>query len=242
VSAEARYYYVDAQNQAAGPIAMVGLLALQAAGTVTDATLVVAEGGTEWVALATLKPTATPPATAPASTPRLTASPGAPHTSAPVTSGGHGEGGSSLAEPRWASELTQKIDQLTASMGRLIVAMEKSRSAATMVATPATAALHAEKINLNAAPKSGIAAQNPAPAPTALPRPTPLPAGVPIANPKPIAPPGATPRPGITTPLSPLAVPANAQKSALPLPALGAAPGPAPAPAKGNIFSKFLKK
>ena len=66
MSAEPRYYYVDAQNQAAGPIAMAGLLALKAAGTVTDATLVVAEGGTEWVAFSTLKSAA-----APASTPAL---------------------------------------------------------------------------------------------------------------------------------------------------------------------------
>jgi len=44
----------------------------------------------------------------------------------------------------------------------------------------------------------------------------------------------------VNVPLTPLAVPANAQKSALPLPALGQPPGPAPA--KGNIFSKFLKK
>ncbi|MFZ9874470.1 MAG: GYF domain-containing protein, partial [Candidatus Methylacidiphilales bacterium] len=56
MSSEARYYYVDAQNQAAGPIALAGLLALKAAGTITDTTLVVAEGGTEWVAYSTLKP------------------------------------------------------------------------------------------------------------------------------------------------------------------------------------------
>ncbi|MFA9196051.1 MAG: hypothetical protein ACEQSM_00365 [Aliarcobacter sp.] len=40
-----------------------------------------------------------------------------------------------------------------------------------------------------------------------------------------------------------MAVPANAVKSPLSLPSLGAAPAPAPAPAKpGNLFSKFLKK
>ena len=69
MSAEPRYYYVDAQNQAAGPIAMAGLLALKAAGTVTDATLVVAEGGTEWVAFSTLKSAAITPATSTAPAP-----------------------------------------------------------------------------------------------------------------------------------------------------------------------------
>jgi hypothetical protein len=107
-------------------------------------------------------------------------------------------------------------------MEKLVIAMEKARpmAASAPVMAPATAALHAERINLNPAPKPGIAAQNPAAAPV------------------------AAPRPGVGTTLSPLAVPANAQKSALPLPALGQAttPAPAPAPAKGNIFSKFLKK
>ena len=114
-------------------------------------------------------------------------------------------------------------------MDRLVMAMEKARpsAAAAPVIAPATAALHAEKINLNPTPKTGIASLNPA---TAVP--------------------GATPRPGVNITLSPLAVPANAQKSALPLPTLGKTPGAAPAgtpppaaaPAKGNIFSKFLKK
>ena len=244
MSAEARYYYVDAQNQAAGPIAMAGLLALKAAGTVTDATLVVAEGGTEWVAFSTLKPAATP-ATAPASapTPGPTTSP-APAAQAATASSQSPSSSSSpssapTAEPPWASQLTQKIDQLIAAMEKLSVAMQKSRSSFAPVMAPATASLHAEKINLHATPKSGIAAQNPSAAPAVVP----LSAVVPVA----------APRPGTGTTLSPLAVPANAQKSALPLPALGKAPGPAPAgipkpaapapaPAKGNIFSKFLKK
>jgi len=254
VSAEARYYYVDAQNQAAGPIAMAGLLALKAAGTVTDATLVVAEGGAEWVAFSTLKPAATP-ATAPASalTPSPTTSP-APAAQA-ATASSQSPSSSSSSEPLWASQLTQKIDQLTAAMDKLAAVLEKSRPAANPapVLAPATASLHAEKINLNPVPKPGIAAQNPVSAPGLVPRPTPLPAGVPVATPKPAGLPSAAPRPGVSTTLSPLAVPANAQKSALPLPALGKAPGPAPAgllkpaapapaPAKGNIFSKFLKK
>ena len=110
-------------------------------------------------------------------------------------------------------------------MDKLATALEKTRSAATVpVIAPATAALHAEKINLNPTPKPGIAALNPVP------------------------PAGSVPRPGVSSPLAPLAVPANAQKSSLPLPALGKAPGPSTtAPAvdptgKGNIFSKFLKK
>jgi len=240
VSAESRYYYVDAQNQAAGPIAMAGLLALKAAGTVTDATLVVAEGGTEWVAFSTLKPAAanalTPsPTTSPAPAAQAaTASSQSPSTSSSSSS-------APTAEPPWASQLSEKIDRLTGAMDKLVLALEKSRPPAPLLA-PATAALHAEKINLNPVPKPGIASQLPAPATS--PRPTPLPAGVPVAAPRSTPPPQPTPRPGVNVPLTPLAVPANAQKSALPLPALGKAPGPAPAPApaKGNIFSKFLKK
>jgi len=140
-------------------------------------------------------------------------------------------------------------------MDKLAAALEKARPVVNPgpVLVPATAALHAEKINLNPVPKPGIAAQNPVSAPGVIPRPTPLPAGVPVSSPKPAGLPVAAPRPGTGTTLSPLAVPANAQKSSLPLPALGKAPGPAPAglpkpaapvpaPAKGNIFSKFLKK
>jgi len=244
VSAEPRYYYVDAQNQAAGPIAMAGLLALKAAGTVTDATLVVAEGGTEWVAFSTLKPAAAPSSTpSPTISPlpvaqAATASAQSPSPS-PAPSPSPSPSPSPAAEPLWASQLTQKIDQLIAAIEKLSVAMQKSRSSFGPVMAPATASLHAEKINLNATPKPGIAGQNPPSAQAVVP----LPAAVPVA----------APRPGVATTLSPLAVPANAQKSPLPLPALGKAPGPAPAglpkpaapapaPAKGNIFSKFLKK
>ena len=245
MSADARYYYVDAQNQAAGPIAMAGLLALKAAGTVNDSTLVVAEGGSEWVAFSALKPAAASPTpvTAPAAAPQPATSSETLRSSVPATSGPRSEGGSfsSGAEPVWASQLTQKIEQLTSAMDKLVVALEKNRPAVTPapIMAPATAALHAEKINLNPTPKPGIASLNPNATPGTIPRPTPLPAGVPVAN----------PRPGVGTTLSPLAVPANAQKSALPLPALGKAPGtnpatpsPTAAPAKGNIFSKFLKK
>ena len=263
MSAEPRYYYVDAQNQASGPIAMAGLLALKAAGTITDATLVVLEGGAERIAFSTLKAegasqggaaalrSSAPEGAAPSgagalhsSAPEGVRSEGGPasvgtaealHSSAPE--GVRSEGGSSssapTAEPLWSFQLSQKIDQLTSAMQRLTMALEKALPAAPVspVMAPATAALHAEKINLNPTPKPGIATLNPA---TALP--------------------GATLRPGFSITLSPLAIPANAQKSALPLPALGKIPGAAPAgtptstpapgtaPAKGNIFSKFLKK
>ena len=244
MSSEPRYYYVDAQNQAAGPIAMAGLMALKAAGTVTDATLVVIEGGADWVAFSTLKPAATAPA---AATPQPATSPAtATHSPAGTLPA------SSTAEPLWASQLSQKVDRLVATMEKLIVSLEKSRPPAAAVPVPATAALHAEKINLNPLPKPGIAALGSPASPssipgTASPRPAGIPAGLPVA----------APRPSASSPLSPLAVPANAQKSAPPLPALGKAPGPTPGavprpsgptpapttdPAKGNIFSKFLKK
>ena len=78
-------------------------------------------------------------------------------------------------------------------MDKLVAALEKSRAIANPapVLAPATAALHAEKINLNPAPKPGIAAQNPVSAPGVVPRPTPLPVGVPVANPKPAGLPAA---------------------------------------------------
>lgn len=238
MSSEARYYYVDAQNQAAGPIALAGLLALKAAGTVTDATLVVMEGGTEWVAYSTLKPAQPAAATspAPAATPQPAASTTPVSQSAVATSP---SSTSPTAEPVWASHLSQKLEKLNGTMERLIVSLEKSRPTSMPALAPATAALHAEKISLNPTPKPGIATTGTAP--------TPMPAGIPAT----------APRPTSATTLSPLAVPANAQKSSLPLPALGKVPGPAPvgapkpagafpsptaAPAKGNIFSKFLKK
>ena len=224
MSAEARYYYVDAQNQATGPIAMAGLLALKNAGTVTDATLVVAEGGAEWVAFSALKPAAAAPV---AATPQPGAGAEALRSPAPAPGGIRSDGGSSSStaiEPVWASQLSQKVDRLVATMERLIVSLEKSRPAAP-IAAPATAALHAEKINLNPAPKPGIAT-----APSSGPAPAPF-------NPA-----GTMPRTGVGTSLTPLAVPANAQKSPLPLPNLGTPPTSAAVPGKGNIFSKFLKK
>ncbi|NCY21462.1 DUF4339 domain-containing protein, partial [bacterium] len=48
MSTTPKYYYVDAQNQAAGPVALSDLQGLQAAGTINDSTLVVVEGGQDW--------------------------------------------------------------------------------------------------------------------------------------------------------------------------------------------------
>ena len=222
MSAEARYYYVDAQNQAAGPIAMAGLLALKASGTVTDATLVVAEGGTEWVAFSSLKPAAAAPG---AAAPQPDAGPvTASHSPAVTSPSSSSSSLSSTTEPLWASQLSQKVDRLVATMERLIVSLEKSRPVAP-IAAPATASLHAEKINLNPAPKPGIAT-----------------AASSGSSPAPFNPAGTMPRTGVGTSLTPLAVPANAQKSPLPLPNLGTPPASAAVPGKGNIFSKFLKK
>ena len=199
MSAEPRYYYVDAQNQAAGPIAMAGLLALKAAGTVSDATLVVLEGGTEWVAFSTLKPAGATPTGAAA----------ALHSPAPV--GGRSEGGSAApqaspptpqpattqtspsspstsGEPLWASNLSKKIDELISSMDKLAIAVQKSRPSSMPVMAPATASLHAEKISLNPTPKPGIASLNPSPTSPAQPPLSPPASRSPPQNPPPFPP------------------------------------------------------
>jgi hypothetical protein len=213
MSATSRYYYVDAQNQAAGPIALPELQTLRASGTIQDATLVVLEGGQDWVAYSTLAP-------APLSAPVKPAAEISQATSSPQ-----------FSDPKWAQELLQKVDQLTRTVEKMAVALE--RSVATRIPpinAPATATLHAEKFNPNLAPKMGIAATlgtNPATR---------------------IAAPAGSP-PNSSTILSPMAVPANAVKSPLPLPSINVTPGTAPipqpgaAPVKsGNLFSKFLKK
>ena len=213
MSATSRYYYVDAQNQAAGPIALPDLQNLRASGTIQDSTLVVLEGGQDWVAYSTLAP-------APLSAPVKPATEISQATSSPQ-----------FSDPKWAQELLQKVDQLTRTVEKMAVALE--RSVATRIPpinAPATATLHAEKFNPNLAPKMGIAATlgtNPATR---------------------IAAPAGSP-PNSSTILSPMAVPANAVKSPLPLPSINVTPGTAPipqpgaAPVKsGNLFSKFLKK
>ncbi len=213
MSAPSRYYYVDAQNQAAGPIALPDLQNLRASGTIQDSTLVVLEGGQDWVAYSTLAP-------APLSAPVKPAAEISQATSSPQSS-----------DPKWAQELLQKVDQLTRTVEKMAVALERSVATRTPpIAAPATATLHAEKFNPNLAPKMGIAATlgtNPSTR---------------------IAAPAGSP-PNSSTILSPMAVPANAVKSPLPLPSLNVTPGTAPtaqpgaAPVKsGNLFSKFLKK
>jgi hypothetical protein len=213
MSATSRYYYVDAQNQAAGPIALPDLQNLRASGTIQDSTLVVLEGGQDWVAYSTLAPD-------PLSSPVKPAAEISQPSSSPISS-----------DPKWAQELLQKVDQLTRTVEKMAVALERSVATRTPpIAAPATAALHAEKFNPNLAPKMGIAATlgtNPSSR-------VPAPAGSP---------------PNSSTTLSPMAVPANAVKSPLPLPSLNVTPGTAPTPQpgaapvkSGNLFSKFLKK
>ena len=226
MSTTSRYYYVDAQNQAAGPVTLADLQNLQSNGTIPNTTLVALEGSQDWVPFSTLpQPTQAVPLPQPA----------AQHTPAPALA--------SETQPAWATQLLEKLDQLISTNEKIILAVEKSgiaRQSLTLV--PATAALHAEKLTLNPSTKTGIAQQSPVPnprlAPSAIPRPTPLPSGIGISTTLP-----ALVRPTSATTLTPMAVPANAVKSPLPLPSLGAAPAPAPAPAKpGNLFSKFLKK
>lgn len=224
MSSSPRYYYVDAQNQAAGPIPLAELQSLHASSTIGDSTLVVLEGGQDWVAFSTIKPTPQPapqPAPQPTSSQPVASLSVSPKI-AQVTTTSPSLSLSSSAEPVWATQLLQKVDQLTLAAEKIVAALEKNAVPRQMPApAPATAALHAEKISLNPIPKLGLAQA------------TTSPAAAPI------------PRPGVSTPLSPMAVPANAVKPSLPLPALGkpGTPTPVATPEKsGNLFSKFLKK
>ena len=224
MSTTSRYYYVDAQNQAAGPVTLADLQNLQSNGTIPNTTLVALEGSQDWVPFSTLpQPTQAVPLPQPIT--QLTPPP------APA----------SESQPAWATQLLQKLDQLISTNEKIILAVEKSgiaRQPVALTPVPATAALHAEKLSLNPSAKTGIAQHSPVPnpgsAPSAIPRPTPLPSGISTTLP-------ALARPTSATTLTPMAVPANAVKSPLPLPSLGAAPAPAPAK-PGNLFSKFLKK
>ena len=213
MSTTTRYYYVDAQNQAAGPVALTDLQNLRSAGTIQDSTLVVIEGGQDWVAYSTLSPSA---AAAPSSTFKPA------DASSPAISTGPS------SEPVWAQNLLQKVDQLNKTVEKMAMALEKSIAVrAPQMPIPATATLHTEKFNPAAAPKMGIAAT--------------------LGNtPRQPSTPG---HPSSSSTLSPLAVPANAVKSPLPLPTLNVKPTtlptaqPGATPAKpGNLFSKFLKK
>ena len=238
MSTTSRYYYVDAQNQAAGPVTLADLQNLQSNGTIPNTTLVALEGSQDWVPFSTLPQSAQPnPA------PQPVAQPIPQPTPAPAPAPAPAPTPASEAQPAWANQLLEKLDQLISTSEKIILAVEKSgiaRQPVALVPVPATAALHAEKLSLNPSTKTGIAQQSPVlhpgSAPSAIPRPTPLPTGISTTLP-------ALARPTSATTLTPMAVPANAVKSPLPLPSLGAAPAPAPAPAKpGNLFSKFLKK
>ncbi len=238
MSTTSRYYYVDAQNQAAGPVTLADLQNLQSNGTIPNTTLVALEGSQDWVPFSTLpQPTQAVPLPQPAAQPIPQPTPAPAPALAPATT----PTPASEGQPAWANQLLEKLDQLISTSEKIILAVEKSgiaRQPLTLV--PATAALHAEKLSLNPTPKTGIAQQSPIPhpgsAPSAIPRPTAHPPGISTTLP-------ALARPTSSTTLSPMAVPANAVKSPLPLPSLGAAPAPAPAPTKpGNLFSKFLKK
>ena len=221
MSSTSRYYYVDAQNQAAGPIAHAELQNLRNLGTIQDSTLVVIEGGQDWVAFSSLGPIPSTAQPAPRFTPTAAPSPSlASNATTPLPS---------TAEPAWALELLQKVDQLNRTVEKMASALERSiASRPSTIAMPSTATLHAEKQILNTAPKMGIAAT----------------LGTTVRPPNTL-----TSTPNSSTTLSPLAVPANAVKSPLPLPALNVKPAtlptpqPGATPAKpGNLFSKFLKK
>ena len=217
MSTTSRYYYVDAQNQAAGPVGLTDLQNLRTAGTIQDSTLVVLEGGQDWVAYSTLSTTPSPSGPA---TPSSASKPA--DASLPATSTG------ASSEPVWAQNLLQKVDQINKTVEKMAIALEKSIAVrAPQMPVPATATLHAEKFNPTVAPKMGIAAT--------------------LGNtPRQPSTPG---HPSSSSTLSPLAVPANAVKSPLPLPSLNVKPTPVPTPQSGaipaksgNLFSKFLKK
>jgi hypothetical protein len=217
MSTTSRYYYVDAQNQAAGPVGLTDLQNLRTAGTIQDSTLVVLEGGQDWVAYSTLSTTPSP---SDAATPSLPSKPA--EGSSPAISTGP------TSEPVWAQNLLQKVDQLNKTVEKMAIVLEKSIPArAPQMPIPSTATLHAEKFNPTLAPKMGIAAT--------------------LGNtPRQPSTPG---HPSSSSTLSPLAVPANAVKSPLPLPTLNVKPTALPTPQPGattakpgNLFSKFLKK
>ena len=240
MSTTSRYYYVDAQNQAAGPVTLADLQNLQSNGTIPNTTLVALEGSQDWVPFSTLpQPTQAVPLSQPAAQPIPQPTP--TPTPAPNPNPNPNPAPASEGQPAWANQLLEKLDQLISTSEKIILAVEKSgiaRQPVALVPVPATAALHAEKLSLNPSTKTGIAQHSPVPhpgsAPSAIPRPTPLPSGISTTLP-------SLARPSSSTILTPMAVPANAVKSPLSLPSLGATPAPAPAK-PGNLFSKFLKK
>jgi hypothetical protein len=146
------YYYADAQNQAIGPLPLAELQKLRTSGTLQDSTLVVKEGGQDWIAFFSIQP---PSVTTPADSV-------VPPTQAQETrsSESHAE------EPGWARQLLQKIDQLNQNVEKLTALYEKKMAAhLPAVPVPATASLHAEKFKLNVPQKPGIAQTSQAPGP-----------------------------------------------------------------------------
>ena len=193
------YYYADAQNQAIGPLPLAELQNLRTSGTLQDSTLVVKEGGQDWVPFSSIQPASIAPSA---------------KSPAPVTQIQEAHSLDSQGQyPAWAQQLLQKVDLLNQNLEKVAALIEKSAAARLPTPpVPATASLHAERFKLNVAQKPGIAQTTQA----------------------------TGPRPTTATTLSPLAVPANATKSSLPLPPLAS---PSSDPQKsGNIFSKFLKK
>jgi hypothetical protein len=193
------YYYADAQNQAIGPLPLAELQNLRTSGTLQNSTLVVKEGGQDWVPFSSIQPASIAPSA---------------KSPAPVTQIQEAHSLDSQGQyPAWAQQLLQKVDLLNQNLEKVTSLIEKSAAARLPTPpVPATASLHAERFKLNVAQKPGIAQTTQA----------------------------TGPRPTTATTLSPLAVPANATKSSLPLPPLAS---PSSDPQKsGNIFSKFLKK
>jgi len=146
------YYYADTQNQAIGPLPLSELQKLRISGTLQNSTLVVKEGGQDWVAFSSVQP--------------LSATTSS-DSSIPPTQGQESRSSESHEEdPAWARQLLQKIDQLNHNMEKLTALYEKNM-AARLPATPipATASLHAEKFKLNVPQKPGIAQTSQAPGP-----------------------------------------------------------------------------
>ena len=152
MSTTSRYYYVDTQNQAAGPVTLADLQNLQSNGTIPNTTLVALEGSQDWVPFSTL-----------------------PH-STQATALPQPAWATQLLQK--LDQLISTNEKIILAVEKSGIA----RQPAALTPVPATAALHAEKLSLNPSVKTGIAQHSPIPhpgsAPSAIPRPTPLPSGI----------------------------------------------------------------
>lgn len=138
------YYYADAQNQAIGPLPLAELQNLRTSGTLQDSTLVVKEGGQDWVTFSSIRPVSiTPP----------------PHSPPPANQTQEARFLDNQEQyPAWALQLLQKVDLLNQNLEKVAALIEKSAAARLPTPpVPATASLHAEKFKLNVAQKPGIA-------------------------------------------------------------------------------------